>query len=129
MPHVLLIDDDLTLLPEQVRQAFPAPRFRVTSAATGALGVEQVRRSSPDVVLLDTRLPDQSGLQVFAQIRAIDARTPVVFITAARTVDSAIEAMKRGAFNYLHKPLDLRQLTDVIGEACNSRSACDLRWS
>jgi DNA-binding NtrC family response regulator len=117
MPHVLLIDEDRAWLPEQVRQAFPAPTFRVTSVATGALGLEQVRIASPDVILLDPRLPDQSGLEVYAQIREIDARTPVVFITAAKTVDTAIEAMKRGAFNYLHKPLDLGQLRDVIGEA------------
>jgi DNA-binding NtrC family response regulator len=117
MAHLLLIDDDLAFLPEQVRQAFPAPTHRVTSVATGALGIEQVRATSPDVILLDLHLPDQSGLAVYGQIRAIDARTPVIFITAAKTVDTAIEAMKLGAFNYLHKPLDLRQLQNVIGEA------------
>jgi two-component system nitrogen regulation response regulator GlnG len=76
-----------------------------------------VRAGSPDVVLLDLRLPDQSGLAVFEQVRAIDARIPVIFITAAKTADTAIEAMKQGAFNYLHKPLDLQQLQDVVGEA------------
>src|SRR5580692_4744714 len=117
MAHVLLIDGDLTLLPAQVRQAFPAPKFQVSSVATGALGVEHVRVASPDVILLDPRLPDQPGLDVYDQIREIDARIPVVFVTAATTVDTAIEAMKRGAFNYLHKPLNLGQLQDVIGEA------------
>jgi DNA-binding NtrC family response regulator len=117
MAHVLLIDDDLAFLPEQVRQAFPAPTHRVTSAATGASGIEQVRAHSPDVVLLDLRLPDQSGLSVYDEIRAIDARIPVIFVTAANTADTAIEAMKRGAFNYLRKPLDLEQLQDVVSEA------------
>ena len=117
MAHVLLIDDDSAFLPEQVRQAFPAPNHRVTSVLTGAVGVEQVRESLPDVVLLDLRLPDQSGLVVYEQIRAIDARIPVIFITAANTADTAIEAMKRGAFNYLHKPLELQQLQDVVSEA------------
>jgi DNA-binding NtrC family response regulator len=117
MAHVLLIDDDLAFLPEQVRQAFPAPGHRVTSAATGALGVEQVRSLSPDVVLLDLRLPDQSGLSVYDEIRAIDARIPVIFVTAANTADAAIEAMKRGAFNYLRKPLDLTHLQSVVSEA------------
>jgi DNA-binding NtrC family response regulator len=117
MAHVLLIDDDLTFLPEQVRQAFPAPTHRVTSVATGALGIEQVRVFAPDVVLLDLRLPDQSGLTVYDAIRAIDARIPVIFVTGANTADAAIEAMKRGAFNYLRKPLDLQQLQDVVSEA------------
>jgi DNA-binding NtrC family response regulator len=117
MAHVLLIDDDLAILPEQVRQAFPSPRHEVTSAATGAVGVQQVRDLAPDVVLLDLRLPDQSGLAVFEQIRAIDARIPVIFVTSANTTDTAIEAMKRGAFNYLRKPLELEHLQDVVHEA------------
>jgi DNA-binding NtrC family response regulator len=115
--HVLLIDDDLVFLPEQVRHAFPARHHRVTAVSTGASGIEQVRAGSPDVILLDLRLPDQSGLAVFEQIRAIDARIPVIFITAAKTADSAIEAMRQGAFNYLHKPLDLQLLQHVVGEA------------
>jgi two-component system nitrogen regulation response regulator GlnG len=117
MPHVLLIDDDLAFLPEQVRQAFPAPEHTVTAAATGAVGVASVREHAPDVVLLDLRLPDQSGLAVFEQIRDIDARIPVIFVTSSSTTDAAIEAMKRGAFNYLRKPLDLDQLHDVVYEA------------
>jgi DNA-binding NtrC family response regulator len=115
--HVLLVDDDMTLLLEQVRQAFPAPAHRVTAAATGAIGVERVRQLSPDVVLLDLRLPDQSGLSVFEQIREIDGRIPVIFVTGASTADTAIEAMKRGAFNYLRKPLDLEHLQEVVHEA------------
>src|SRR5262249_51276594 len=58
----------------------------------------------------------QSGLDVFRQIRTIDARIPVIFITMAKGADAAIEAMKEGAYDYLFKPLDLRQLGQVIGE-------------
>ena len=79
--------------------------------------MERVRTAPPDVILLDLRLPDQSGLSVYSQIRAIDARIPVIFITGAATADTAIEAMKQGAFNYLQKPLDLQQLKDVVREA------------
>ncbi|AKU93827.1 Response regulator of zinc sigma-54-dependent two-component system [Labilithrix luteola] len=117
MAYVLLIDDDLEFVLEQVRQSFPAPEHKVIPVATGAAGIEQVRTAPPDVILLDLRLPDQSGLAVYEQIRAIDARIPVIFITSATTADTAIEAMKQGAFNYLHKPLDLQQLDDVVGEA------------
>src|ERR1700731_1736826 len=78
MPHVLLIDDDPVLIPEQVRQAFPAPRYRVEVAGTGAEGIERVSAGPPEVILLDLRLPDQSGLEVYQQIRKIDARIPVV---------------------------------------------------
>jgi DNA-binding NtrC family response regulator len=117
MAHLLLIDDDPVLVPEQVRQAFPAPRYRVEVADTGAEGIKRVGAGPPDVILLDLRLPDQSGLEVYQQIRMIDARIPVIFVTLAKSADAAIEAMKQGAYDYLFKPLDLHQLRRVVGEA------------
>jgi two-component system nitrogen regulation response regulator GlnG len=117
MAHLLLIDDDPGLIPEQVRQAFPAPRDRVEVAGTGAEGLERVRTQPPDVILLDLRLPDQSGLEVYHRIRRIDARIPVIFVTMAKAADAAIEAMKEGAFDYLFKPLGLHDLRRVVGEA------------
>jgi two-component system nitrogen regulation response regulator GlnG len=117
MARLLLIDDDPALIPEQVRQAFPAPRYQVDVAGTGAEGLECVRAVPPDVILLDLRLPDQSGLEVYQQLRQIDARIPVIFVTLAKSADAAIEAMKQGAYDYLFKPLDLHQLQRVVGEA------------
>src|SRR4051794_13910166 len=117
MAHLLLIDDDLALTPEQVRQAFPAPAHTVAVACTGAAGLEHVRARPPDVILLDLRLPDQSGLDVYRQIRVLDARIPVIFVTMAKTADAAIEAMRQGAYDYLFKPLDPHQLRRVVAEA------------
>jgi two-component system nitrogen regulation response regulator GlnG len=117
MAHVLLIDDDPAVIPEQVRQAFPRPNHRVVVAGTGTEGLEHARAESPDVILLDLRLPDQSGLEVYQHIRQIDARIPVIFVTLAKGADAAIEAMKQGAYDYLFKPLDLHQLRQVVGEA------------
>src|SRR5246500_2430360 len=117
MAHVLLIDDDPDLIPDQVRQVFPAPAHRVEIAPTGSEGLERARDVRPDVILLDLRLPDQSGLDVLRQLRQIDARIPVVLVTVVRSADSAIEAMRQGAYDYLLKPLDLQKLDRVIGEA------------
>jgi two-component system nitrogen regulation response regulator GlnG len=117
MAQLLLIDDDPDLIHEQVSQSFPRPQHRVAVAGTGAAGLEHVRSDPPDVILLDLRLPDQSGLEVYRQIRQIDARIPVVFVTMAKTADAAIEAMKQGAYDYLFKPLDLHQLRRVVGAA------------
>src|SRR5260370_42511501 len=89
MARLLLIDDDLSLIPDQVHRAFPAPAHTVVVACTGAEGLERVRTRPPDVILLDLRLPDQSGLDVYQQIRPIDARIPVVFVTTARNADAA----------------------------------------
>jgi DNA-binding NtrC family response regulator len=117
MADLLLIDDDPVVIPEQVRRAFPGPGHRVEVATTGAEGLAKFAATPPDVILLDLRLPDQSGLDVYQQIRSIDARTPVIFVTMAKGADAAIEAMKDGAYDYLFKPLDLNQLNRVVGEA------------
>jgi two-component system response regulator AtoC len=117
MAHLLLIDDDAVMIPGQVRQAFPTPPHRVEVAGTGAKGLQRAGAAAPDVILLDLRLPDQSGLEVYQQLRCIDARIPVIFITMAKGADAAIEAMKQGAYDYLFKPLDLHQLRRVVGEA------------
>jgi len=117
MPHLLLIDDDTALIPEQVRAAFPSPEYRVEVAHSGEAGLALLRKEIPDVVLLDLRLPDQSGLDVYLQIRELDRRVPVIFATMTKGADDAIEAMKQGAFDYLFKPLDLQQLQRIVGEA------------
>jgi DNA-binding NtrC family response regulator len=115
--HLLLIDDDPDLIAGQMRRAFPAPAHRVEVAGTGAEGLERVGAGSPDVILLDLGLPDQSGLEVYQQVRRLDARIPVIFITMAKAADAAIEAMKQGAYDYLFKPLEQNQLRRVVGEA------------
>jgi len=117
MANFLLIDDDPELVAEQVRSTFSDSVHRIDVARTGAEGLKQAAIRAPDVIFLDLRLPDQSGLEVYQQIRQIDARIPVIFITTAKGADAAIEAMKQGAYDYLFKPLDLHQFRQVIGEA------------
>jgi DNA-binding NtrC family response regulator len=117
MATLLLIDDDPDLLRDRVSHVLPAPAHRVEIARTGAEGLERVAAACPDVILLDLRLPDQSGLDLLRQLRRIDARIPVVMVTVARSADSAIEAMRHGAYDYLLKPIDLQKLDRVISEA------------
>ena len=115
--HLLLIEGGSDLMSQQLRRAFPEPMHRVQVARAGYLELQQLFADSPDIVVLDMGLPDQFGLEVLKQIRQIDARIPVIFITLAKAADAAIEAMKQGAYDYLFKPLDLRHLQRVVGEA------------
>jgi two-component system nitrogen regulation response regulator GlnG len=117
MATLLLIDDDPDLLRDRVSHVFPAPAHRVEVAQTGAEGLKRVAAACPDVILLDLRLPDQSGLDILRQLRRLDARIPVVMVTVARSSDSAIEAMRHGAYDYLLKPIDLQKLDRVLNEA------------
>ena len=117
MSYLLLIDDDPEALVTQVRQGLPAPGCRIEVARTGAEGVAHVRAASPDVVLLNLRLPDQCGLAVYQQIRGLDVRIPVIFVTGSSEARAAIEAMKQGAYDCLFMPPDPGHLAQVVGEA------------
>jgi len=117
MARLLLIDDDDLLIPGQVQRALPDPALKIDVASSGAAGLQIVRTDPPDVILLELLLPDQSGLEVYKQVRRIDAHVPVIFITMDKKADAAIEAIRHGAHDYLYKPLDLHQLRRVLGEA------------
>ena len=117
MANLLLIDDHPDLLADQVSHVFQAPTHRVEVARTGAEGLQRLTEFRPDVILLDLRLPDQSGLDVLHQLHQIDARIPIVLVTVLRSADSAIQAMRQGAYDYLLKPLDLQNLDHVLSEA------------
>ena len=116
MPCLLLVDDEPNVL-FSLGEALATDELEVITAKTARAGLGLVRERRPDAVVLDVRLPDQSGLDVFDEMRRLDPRLPVVIITAHATTETAIEAMKRGAFDYLLKPLDLRQLRAVVSRA------------
>src|SRR6266852_2514068 len=116
MPTLLVIDDEQSVR-YSFRRIFEGDGVRVLTAATAAEGLEQISRDSPDVVVLDLQLPDRSGLDVFREIHAGDPKRPVIFITAHGTTETAIEAMKSGAFDYLVKPVDLERLSHILNRA------------
>jgi DNA-binding NtrC family response regulator len=116
MPTLLIVDDEPNLRYSLEKALAPAG-LEVTGVGTAKAGIRLVQELSPDVVILDLRLPDMSGLEAYAAMRAIDARIPVIVITAHGTTETAIEAMKLGAFEYLLKPLDLSQLRQVVARA------------
>lgn len=116
MPTLLIIDDEKNVR-FSLTTALASDRLQVLAAETARAGIQQVAQHAPDAVLLDVRLPDMSGLDALREIRAVDARLPVVIITAHGTTDTAIEATKRGAFDYLLKPFDLKHLSAVVERA------------
>ena len=114
--RLLIIDDEPNVL-YSLSQALSGPALEVLTAGTGAEGVRLAREAQPDAVLCDVRLPDMSGLDAFQAIQAHDRRLPVVIMTAFTSTDTAIDAMRRGAFDYLLKPPDLGQLREVLDRA------------
>lgn len=116
MPTLLIVDDEPNLL-YSLKKGLESDELRVLTAETAEAGVDAVRECRPDAVILDVRLPDMSGLDAFVEMRRIDSRMPVILITAYSTTDTAIEAMKRGAYEYLLKPVEFDQLSEVVERA------------
>jgi DNA-binding NtrC family response regulator len=113
----LLVIDDEAGIRFSVQQIFRSESIQVLAAESGREGLELIRTESPDVVLLDIRLGHQSGLSLLEEIHQLDSKCLVVLITGHGNTDTAIDAMKRGAFDYLVKPLDVNQLRQVIDQA------------
>jgi two-component system nitrogen regulation response regulator GlnG len=116
MPTLLVVDDEPSIL-HFFRRAFPGPEVTLLTASTAAEGLDTAARERPEVVILDVNLPDGSGLEAFRKIHTADPKIPVIFITGHGTTATAIEAMRMGAYEYLLKPLELDQLTDLVSRA------------
>ncbi|MEF3698764.1 sigma-54-dependent transcriptional regulator [Desulfolutivibrio sp.] len=113
MAQILIVDDD-----HQLRQSFErllsAEGYTVRTASTGEAGVEMVRERLPDLVVMDVRMPGLSGLEAFAAMREIEPRLPVIIMTAHGTTETAIEATRMGAFDYVLKPFDIPDILKLI---------------
>jgi len=120
MPTLLVVDDEPSIR-YSIEQVFEGSEIDVVTAENAAQASQRLRDDLPDVVLLDIRLGDDDGLAVFEQLRAADPKCLVIFITGHGTSETAIEAMKRGAFDYLVKPLDAPQLIEVVRKASEIR--------
>src|ERR1700691_2222266 len=93
MPRLLVVDDEPNIL-YSMEKSLRSESLEVSVASTGQQGIADVKRLRPDVVVLDVRLPDMSGLEAFDQIRQVDPRLPVIIITAHAATEIAIEATK-----------------------------------
>lgn len=116
MPTLLVIDDESSIR-LSIKAVFSRTEVTVLGAETAEEGMQLMLEHSPDVILLDIKLGTASGLDVFHELRRIDPRCLVIFITGFGTTDMAIEAMKLGAYDYLTKPLDAKQLKHIVDQA------------
>jgi two-component system nitrogen regulation response regulator GlnG len=119
MPSLLIVDDE-SAIRFSFRELFEEEDLQVLAAESVASALEKFRAHTPDVVVLDLQLPDGNGLDVFREIRTGAPQCPVIIITAYGTASTAIDAMKAGAFDYLVKPLNLEQLSQVLLRALQS---------
>jgi two-component system response regulator AtoC len=116
MANILVVDDEQSIL-ESLEMFLGEKGHNVLTAPTGEKGFDLFRRHEPEVVILDIRLPDQNGLDILKQIQQDSINTKVIMITAFQDMETTIEAMKRGAYDYVHKPLDADEVEKSINRA------------
>lgn len=113
---ILIVDDD-----HQLRQSFErllaAEGYEVLTASSGEAGIRIVREKTPDMTVMDVRMPGMSGLEAYVAMRGIEPRMPVIIMTAFGSMDVAIEAAKMGAFDYVLKPFDIPEILELIKKA------------
>jgi DNA-binding NtrC family response regulator len=120
MKKILVAEDEQTLR-EGIATAFRDRGWHVTEATDGAQAIEQLEQQVFDVLVTDDRMPEKTGVEVLKHCRMLNERTAAIVMTAYGTVESAVEAMKSGAFDYVLKPFDLEELELKVAKALEHR--------
>jgi len=118
--NILIIDDDEAIL-DSCGQVLKKEGYAVKGAKEGNEGLKLFKEEFFHIVLLDLKLPGLDGMEILSRIKEENPGTAVIIITGYATVESAVEAMKRGAFNYISKPFSPEELRIVTGKALKNR--------
>src|SRR6058998_1781369 len=116
MSKLLLIDDE-TDVQYSFQRIFDSPEIELTTASSGEEGLKLIPKFKPDLVLMDIRMGGISGMETLRRIRQMDSKLLVILMTAYGTTQTAIEAMKLGAYDYMLKPFDVPKLKEIISGA------------
>jgi two-component system response regulator HydG len=117
-----LVVDDVIDVAQTIAAELEQLGFEAECAASGASALESLSRGPVDLVITDLRMPDVDGMDVLDSVKRSDLNVPVIVMTAFGAVDSAVEAMQRGAFHYIAKPFELTALRGLVERACRERS-------
>jgi two-component system nitrogen regulation response regulator GlnG len=117
MSHKLLLIDDEEDVRYSFQRIFDSPEIEFTTASSGEEGIKIIPKFKPDLVLMDVRMGGMNGLETLRKIRATNPKQLVILMTAYGTTQTAIEAMKLGAYDYLLKPFDAVKIKELVGNA------------
>ena len=118
----ILIVEDERAQREMLRDFLLKAGHRAVEARNGAEAVDLVRRVKPDLAIVDYKMPGQNGLEVLGELKALDTELDVIMVTAYGTVETAVNAMKAGAMDYISKPVDLEELLLLVKRVCERRT-------
>ncbi len=123
-PRLLIVDDEKSLR-DMLQLLFHRQGFEATTAANYTEGVAAAIRLNPDVILCDIKMPDGNGLDLLSKVRAEGLPTPVIMITAHTSTEDAIQALKRGAIDYIPKPFNNDELVMIVRRALGEKQLKD----
>ncbi|MDA3896751.1 MAG: sigma-54 dependent transcriptional regulator [Desulfobacteraceae bacterium] len=127
-PHILVVDDELSMR-EFLELMLTKQGYQVSCAENGLTANKMIEKNFYDLVLCDIRLGDISGLDVLRKAKTVHSNTIVIMISAYATAENAVEAMNEGAYDYLPKPFDNKELKQTIAKALDLRTLSDEKKS
>jgi putative nucleotidyltransferase with HDIG domain len=120
MENILVVDDEEAIR-EVVSTMLESKGYRCTAVSNGRAAQDQVKRVTPDLVLSDMIMPEMDGIKLLDWIRNYDPEVPVIMVTAIHDISTALEAIRRGAYDYILKPFEKDQLFLGVGRALQHR--------
>ncbi|HLG04110.1 MAG TPA: sigma-54 dependent transcriptional regulator [Bacteroidia bacterium] len=116
MPRILIIDDEKSIR-RTLREILEYENFKVEEAADGVEGLSLAQKEKFDIILCDIKMPRMDGMEALEKLMSISSDTPVIMISGHGNIESAVEAVKKGAYDFIQKPLDLNRLLVTIRNA------------
>jgi DNA-binding NtrC family response regulator len=119
-PRILVVDDE-PVVRESIHDWFSQDDYPIEMAADGPAAMQKIQESHWDILLTDVKMPGMDGLELQQRVKKIDPEVTVIIMTAYASVDSAMQAIKEGAYDYVTKPLDPEDLQRIIDRVCEHR--------
>ncbi|MBU0599255.1 sigma-54 dependent transcriptional regulator [bacterium] len=115
-PYILVVDDEISII-ESFKLLLDETKYKVEGVQSGEEAIKKVISEEVNLILLDIRLPGIDGIKVLERVKSIDKNMEVIMITATKTIKSAVEAMRLGAYDYVNKPFNVEEIRVIIEKA------------
>src|SRR4030067_1462534 len=119
MQTIFIVDDDKSIRYSLKRML--EEKYSIITAQNGEEALDRIRETHPALIIMDIRMPGRTGIDVLKEIKSIDPKSLVIIMTAYGTTETAIEAMKYGAFDYILKPFPIPQMRTLVEKAISLR--------
>ncbi len=121
MPKILIVDDEKAIR-RTLKEILEYEKYDIDEAEDGEIGLDKIEKNNYDVVILDIKMPKKDGLEVLTEMQQIGIETPVIVLSGHGNLETAVEAVKKGAFDYIPKPPDLNRLLITVRNAMDKVS-------